>query len=68
VGKNKKTGKVSVRDISEFCYLNNPDVTAESLKNNHTEYAFDEKSKTVYFRTIMYGKHYAHCDRSVRVE
>ena len=67
VQQNKISKQVKVQDLQNYCYLNLNDEPGE-LAKNHTEFAYDSKSKTVYFRTIMYGKHAPACDRAIRLK
>lgn len=69
VTEDKKTGKTQQRDYKNFCFLHllSDDGASEdeNTKNNHTEIAFDKKSKTVYFRIVQDGKVVPACNRQV---
>lgn len=67
IQKNKITKAVKNQYIQDYCYLNLDDEPGD-LQKNHTEFAFDKKNQTVYFRTIMYGKHVPRCDRAIHLK
>lgn len=64
---SKATKKAHFSDIPNYCYLNLNDEPGE-LAKNHTEYTYNEKTKTVHFRTIQDGKHIKTCDRSIKLQ
>ena len=64
---DNQTSKQSVKQLPNFCYLNLNE-SPKDLKENHTEYMFDPKSKKIYLKTIMYGKHAKECDNVTDVE
>lgn len=66
VQRHKASGRTTVRDLPNYCYLNLDDEPG-NLARHHTEYAYDAASKTIRFRTIMYGRHTRECDRSIRL-
>jgi len=49
-----------------FCMIYGDDQHAPRAKN-HAEYAFDERSGTVYLRIIQFGKIVPECNRAVRI-
>ena len=67
ISHNRKTGKQNFQDVPGFCYLNLDDAPG-GLRGNHTQIAFDKPNKTVYFRTVMYGKHAPECDKSMKLK
>ncbi|WP_156496451.1 hypothetical protein [Eikenella sp. NML01-A-086] len=66
VQRHKASGRTTVRDLPNYCYLNLDDEPG-NLARHHTEYAYDAASKTIRFRTIMYGRHTRECDRSIQL-
>jgi hypothetical protein len=57
-----------VKEFEGFCYLNidnNPDTP---LAKNHTEFAFDARTETGYFRVIQHGKDVPSCHRAIKLE
>jgi hypothetical protein len=58
-------GRVVSQEFKDFCYLNIDNDSENPLAKNHTEVAADEKTGTVYFRVIQYGKPVPACNRSV---
>ena len=67
IQKNKITKKTTTQEIKDFCYLS-LNCDPEELAKNHTKFAFDSKTNTAYFKTIMYGKHARECDREIRLK
>ena len=66
VQRHKASGRTTVRDLPNYCYLNLDDEPG-NLAQHHTEYAYDAANKIMRFRTIMYGRHVRGCDRSIRL-
>lgn len=62
-----RTNQRVVRSVPEFCHLYIDSPPDHFLSNNHTEIAFDSKTKTAYFRVIQYGKRAPECDRRITV-
>lgn len=67
IRQNKVTKKTTTEKLQNFCYLNLNDGPGE-LAKNHTELAYDAKTQTAYFRTIMYGKVAAECNRQIKLK
>ena len=65
VTKNKKTGKTHQRDYPKFCAI---PFFEEGEEDSRTEFAIDQKSQTVYFRTISLGDVAPECNRSLRLQ
>lgn len=59
-------GQSRSQDFSGYCYLNVDSADAPRA-SNHTEFAFDRRSSTAYFRVIQYGKTVSACSRSIRL-
>ena len=52
--------------FDRFCHLYLDD-SAKSLADNHTEFAFDRGTATLYSRVIQYGRLVPACNRAVRL-
>jgi hypothetical protein len=57
-----------MKEFAGFCYLHIDTNPATPLTKNHTEFAFDPRTGTGYFRVIQYGKEVPACRRSIRLE
>ena len=59
-------GRMLSQDFAGYCALNDDSVDIPRSRN-HTEYTFDPRSGTAYFRVIQHGKVVPVCNRSVRI-
>ena len=59
-------GRGRSQDFPGYCYLN-LDSTDHARTNYHTEFAFDRRSTTAYFRVIQHGRTVPECSRSIRI-
>lgn len=57
-----------VKEFDRFCQLNIDNSEDAPLKKNHTEFAFEPRTNTAYFRVIQYGKAVPACHRSIKLE
>lgn len=57
-----------VKEFVGFCYLNIDNSQDNPLSKNHTEFAFEPRTNTAYFRVIQFGRDVPTCHRSVKLE
>ncbi|WP_234267245.1 hypothetical protein [Hydrogenophaga sp. NFH-34] len=60
--------KSHVVEFVGFCHLNIVGSTDNPNEKNHTEFAFDSRTNTGYFRVIQYGKEVSACRRAIHLE
>lgn len=65
--QNKETGVEHQEQFPDYC-LQYSYGSDRPFAENHTEFAFDNKTKTAYFRVLQYGKHVPACDRAIRLQ
>ncbi|GKS87006.1 hypothetical protein AVMA1855_22660 [Acidovorax sp. SUPP1855] len=64
--EDKSTGRRKQKDFPNYCHLSIDDENTP-LAQNHTEFAFDDKTGSAYFRVIQYGKRVPECDRALHL-
>jgi len=64
--KISREGRSFAQDFPAYCMLF-LDSQSNPRERNHVEYAIDDRSGIVYFRTIQFGKQVPECNRSIKV-
>ncbi|GKS92625.1 hypothetical protein [Acidovorax sp. SUPP2539] len=64
--EEKSTGRRKQKDFPNYCHLFIDDKNTP-LAQNHTEFAFDDKTGSAYFRVVQYGKPAPECDRALHL-
>lgn len=65
--EEKSSGRRKLKDFADYCHLFVDDSDAPASEN-HTEFAFDDRTGSAYFRVIQYGKHAPECDRALHLK
>lgn len=60
--------KSHVVEFDGFCHLNIVGDEHNPNEKNHTEFAFDARTNTGYFRIVQYGKDVPSCHRAIKLE
>lgn len=60
--------KSHVVEFDGFCHLNIVGDKDNPNEKNHTEFAFDARTNTGYFRIVQYGKDVPSCHRAIKLE